>query len=183
MTKSRSTCPGASSRQPRPISASRPSIRRRKSSSARWSSRKGRFGRKNGKGFYDYPEKGGKKRLWPGLAALGGTPQDPDTIDVQELKDRFLVVQAVEAARTVAEGVVEDPREADVGSIFGFGFPPFTGGALSYIDFMGLTPFVALCDKLSKAHGDRFVPPRLVLDMAKAGETFYGRFAAASKAA
>ena len=75
---------------------------------------KGRFGRKNGKGFYDYPEKG-KKRLWPGLADIAGTQLDPDEIDVQELKERFLVVQAVEAARTVAEGVVEDPREADVG--------------------------------------------------------------------
>ena len=101
---------------------------------------------------------------------------------MQELKDRFLVVQAVEAARTVAEGVVEDPREADVGSIFGFGFPPFTGGALSYIDFMGLPQFVALCDRLSKTHGDRFVPPRLVIDMAKNGETFYGRFGPAKAA-
>ena len=144
---------------------------------------KGRFGRKNGKGFYDYPEKGGKKRLWPGLADLAGAPLDPDTIDVAELKERFLVVQAVEAARTVAEGVVEDPREADVGSIFGFGFPPFTGGALSYIDFMGLTNFVALCDKLSRKFGDRFVPPRQLLDMAKAGETYYGKFGAQAKAA
>ena len=143
---------------------------------------KGRFGRKNGKGFYDYPEKG-KKRLWPGLADIAGAPLDPDTIDVQELKDRFLVVQAVEAARTVAEGVVTDPREADVGSILGFGFPPFTGGALSYIDFMGLPQFVALCDTLSKSHGDRFVPPKLVLDMAKSGETFYGRFGAHTQAA
>jgi 3-hydroxyacyl-CoA dehydrogenase/enoyl-CoA hydratase/3-hydroxybutyryl-CoA epimerase len=143
---------------------------------------KGRFGRKNGKGFYDYPEKG-KKRLWPGLADIAGTQLDPETIDVEELKQRFLVVQAVEAARTVAEGVVTDPREADVGSIFGFGFPPFTGGALSYIDFMGLPQFVALCDKLSKKYGDRFVPPRLVIDMAKNGETFYGKFGAQAKAA
>ena len=143
---------------------------------------KGRFGRKNGKGFYDYPEKA-KKKLWPGLADMAGTPLDPDTIDVEELKHRFLVVQAVEAARTVAEGVVTDPREADVGSILGFGFPPFTGGALSYIDFMGLPQFVALCDSLSRKHGDRFVPPRLVIDMAKNGETFYGKFGAQAKAA
>ena len=143
---------------------------------------KERFGRKNGKGFYDYPEKG-KKKLWPGLADIAGKHLDPDTIDVEELKQRFLVVQAVEAARTVAEGVVTDPREADVGSILGFGFAPFTGGTLSYIDGMGLVNFVALCDKLSKSHGDRFVPPQLVLDMAKAGETFYGRFGHQAKAA
>ncbi|MFY9628182.1 MAG: 3-hydroxyacyl-CoA dehydrogenase NAD-binding domain-containing protein, partial [Methylocystis sp.] len=98
----------------------------------------GRFGRKNGKGFYDYPASG-KKTLWPGLAELAERKLDPDTLDVDELKRRFLVVQAVEAARTMAEHVVTDPREADVGSILGFGFAPFTGGAISYIDGMGLS--------------------------------------------
>ena len=72
---------------------------------------------------------------------------DPDTLDVAEMKQRLLVVQAVEAARTVEDGVITDPREADVGSIIGFGFAPFTGGALSYIDFMGTKTFVALCDQ------------------------------------
>jgi len=62
---------------------------------------------------------------------------DPDTLDIEELKQRFLVVQAVEAARTVEDHVITDMREADVGSILGFGFAPFTGGTLSYIDFMG----------------------------------------------
>ncbi|HLM39466.1 MAG TPA: FAD-dependent oxidoreductase, partial [Microvirga sp.] len=93
----------------------------------------GRFGRKNKKGFYDYPE-GGQKRLWPGLADLQRNRLDPDRVDFGELKSRLLVVQALEAARTVAEGVVADPREADVGSILGFGFAPFTGGVLSFID-------------------------------------------------
>src|SRR5690348_9041698 len=98
----------------------------------------GRFGRKNGKGFYDYPEKGkGQKSLWAGIAGLQPKHLDPDTLDVEELKQRFLVVQAVEAARTDRKSVVTDVREADVGSILGFGFAPFTGGALSYIDFMG----------------------------------------------
>ena len=135
-----------------------------------------RFGRKNGKGFYDYPQ-GGKKKLWPGLSTLAGKALDPDTIDVEELKQRFLVVQAVEAARTMAEGVVTDPREADVGSILGFGFAPFTGGAISYIDFMGTKAFVELCDRLTAKYGDRFVPPALLRDMAKTGETFYAKFA------
>ncbi|MBV9560186.1 MAG: enoyl-CoA hydratase/isomerase family protein, partial [Bradyrhizobium sp.] len=98
----------------------------------------GRFGRKNGKGFYDYPEKGrGQKSLWPGLFELQPKHLAPDTLHVEELKQRFLVVQAVEAARTVEDHVITDPREADVGSILGFGFAPFTGGTLSYIDFMG----------------------------------------------
>jgi 3-hydroxyacyl-CoA dehydrogenase / enoyl-CoA hydratase / 3-hydroxybutyryl-CoA epimerase len=135
--------------------------------------KEGRFGRKNKKGFYDYPESG-KKRLWPGLADLQPTHLDPDTIDFQELKDRLVVTQALEAARTMEEGVITDPREADVGSILGFGFAPFTGGALSCIDFMGAKAFVDLCRKLQGRHGDRFAPNKLLLDMAASGGTFYG---------
>ena len=136
----------------------------------------GRCGRKNGKGFYDYPAQGAKT-LWPGLAAFQPSKLDPDTIDIAELKQRFLVTQAAEAARVVEEGVVTDPREADVGSIIGFGFAPFTGGTLSYIDGMGAANFAALCEKLREKYGERFVPPKIVVDMASAQESFYGRFA------
>jgi 3-hydroxyacyl-CoA dehydrogenase/enoyl-CoA hydratase/3-hydroxybutyryl-CoA epimerase len=142
----------------------------------------GRFGRKNGKGFYDYPASG-KKTLWRGLAEFAEKKLDPDTLDVTELEQRFLVVQAVEAARTMAENVVTDPREADVGSILGFGFAPFTGGALSYIDGMGTNAFVALCDALTAKYGPRFAPPPLLREMAAKGETFYGRFSAEAQAA
>jgi 3-hydroxyacyl-CoA dehydrogenase/enoyl-CoA hydratase/3-hydroxybutyryl-CoA epimerase len=135
--------------------------------------KQGRYGRKNKKGFYDYPE-GGKKRLWPGLTDLQQRHLDPDTIDFQELKHRLLVTQALEAARTVEDGVITDPREADVGSILGFGFAPFTGGALSYIDFMGAKAFVDLCRKLEAKHGKRFAPNKLLLDMAANGGSFYG---------
>ncbi len=146
--------------------------------------KQGRFGRKNGKGFYDYPEKGkGKKALWPGTAALQPKQLDPDELDVEELKQRFLVVQAVEAARTVEDHVITDPREADVGSILGFGFAPYTGGTLSYIDFMGAKNFVALCHKLEAKYGSRFTPPKLLEEMAAKGETFYGRFAPKKAAA
>jgi 3-hydroxyacyl-CoA dehydrogenase/enoyl-CoA hydratase/3-hydroxybutyryl-CoA epimerase len=139
--------------------------------------KQGRFGRKNGKGFYDYPEKGkGQKSLWPSLGGLQPKHLDPDTLDVEELKQRFLVVQAVEAARTVEDHVITDPREADVGSILGFGFAPFTGGTLSYIDFMGTKKFVELCHKLEAKYGSRFTPPKLLVEMAAKGETFYGRF-------
>jgi 3-hydroxyacyl-CoA dehydrogenase/enoyl-CoA hydratase/3-hydroxybutyryl-CoA epimerase len=136
----------------------------------------GRLGRKNGKGFYDYPEKG-QKKLWPGLAAMQAHRLDPDAIDVEELKQRLLVIQALESARCFAEGVITDVREADVGSILGFGFAPFTGGTLSYIDMMGAKDFVALCRALEKKHGPRFAPNKLLLDMAEKGESFYGRFA------
>jgi 3-hydroxyacyl-CoA dehydrogenase/enoyl-CoA hydratase/3-hydroxybutyryl-CoA epimerase len=136
----------------------------------------GRLGRKNGKGFYDYPAQG-PKTLWPGLAAFQQTKLDPDTIDIALLKQRFLVTQAVEAARAIQDGVVTDPREADVGSIIGFGFAPFTGGTLSYIDGMGAANFVTLCEKLRQKYGERFAPPKIVADMAKAQESFYGRIA------
>jgi 3-hydroxyacyl-CoA dehydrogenase/enoyl-CoA hydratase/3-hydroxybutyryl-CoA epimerase len=146
--------------------------------------KRGRLGRKNGKGFYDYPEKGkGHKKLWPELSTLQPKHLDPDTLDVEELKQRFLVVQAVEAARTVEDHVIVDPREADVGSILGFGFAPFTGGTLSYIDFMGTKNFVDLCHRLEKKYGARFTPPKLLEEMAAKGETFYGRFAPKKSAA
>jgi 3-hydroxyacyl-CoA dehydrogenase/enoyl-CoA hydratase/3-hydroxybutyryl-CoA epimerase len=137
--------------------------------------KRGRYGRKNGKGFYDYPQNG-PKRLWRGLADLQPTKLDPDTIDITELKQRLLAMQALETARCIEEGVVTDMREADVGSILGFGFAPFTGGTISYIDGMGTKAFVALCTKLAKLYGDRFKPGKLLLDMAKKGETFYRRF-------
>jgi 3-hydroxyacyl-CoA dehydrogenase / enoyl-CoA hydratase / 3-hydroxybutyryl-CoA epimerase len=137
--------------------------------------KRGRLGRKNGKGFYDYPQMG-PKRLWPGLADLQPIKLDPDNISVTELKQRLLVIQALETARCIEEGVVTDVREADVGSILGFGFAPFTGGTISYIDGMGTKSFVALCGDFAKRHGARFKPPKLLLDMAKKNETFYGRF-------
>lgn len=135
----------------------------------------GRHGRKNGKGFYDYPAKPAKKHLWPELKTLY-PQQDPDTLDVEELKQRFLVVIALEAARVMEEGIVTDPREADVGSILAFGFAPYTGGALSYIDGMGVENFVALAEYLESKYGKEFAVPALLKDMAEKGETFYQRF-------
>jgi len=137
--------------------------------------KEGRLGRKNGKGFYDYPAKPAKKRLWPELKTL--YPQlDPAKVDVKELKNRYLAVIALEAARTVEEGIVTDPREADLGTILGFGFAPYTGGALSYIDSMGAKAFVDMCKVLARKYGRQFRAPKLLVEMAENGETFYGRF-------
>ncbi|TKT74231.1 3-hydroxyacyl-CoA dehydrogenase NAD-binding domain-containing protein [Aquamicrobium sp. LC103] len=135
----------------------------------------GRHGRKNGKGFYDYPAKPAKKHLWPELKDLY-PQQDPDKVDVEELKRRFLFTIALEAARVMEEGIVTDPREADVGSILAFGFAPYTGGALSYIDGIGAKKFVRLAKDLQKKYGAQFKAPKLLLDMAEKGETFYDRF-------
>ncbi len=135
----------------------------------------GRLGKKNGKGFYDYPDKPAKKHLWHGLKDMY-PQQDADSINRQEIKNRFHATIAVEAARCVEEGVVTDVREADVGSILGFGFAPFTGGALSYIDGMGTKAFVAMLEDLHSKYGDQFKPNALLLEMAKTDEKFYERF-------
>lgn len=135
----------------------------------------GRFGRKNGKGFYDYPQKPAKKKLWPGLKGL--YPQlAAEKVDYEELKQRLLVTIALEAARVMEEGIVTDPREADVGSILAFGFAPFTGGVLSYIDGIGAKKFIKIAKALQKKYGAEFKAPRLLVDMAEKGETFYQRF-------
>jgi 3-hydroxyacyl-CoA dehydrogenase/enoyl-CoA hydratase/3-hydroxybutyryl-CoA epimerase len=139
--------------------------------------KRGRLGRKNGKGFYDYPAGGGQKKLWPGLAELQPTKLDPDKIDVTELKQRLLAMQALETARCFEENVLTDVREADVGSILGFGYAPYSGGTLSYIDMMGTKAFVALCEKLAQKYGERFKPNKLLIEMAAKGESFYTRFA------
>ena len=144
--------------------------------------KRGRLGRKNGKGFYDYPQNG-RKKLWPGLVDLQPSKLDPALIDAQELKQRLLAIQALETARCVEEGVITDIREADVGSILGFGFAPFTGGTLSYIDMMGTKAFVELCKRLERSCGARFAPPKLLIDMAERGDTFYSRFASQRTAA
>jgi 3-hydroxyacyl-CoA dehydrogenase/enoyl-CoA hydratase/3-hydroxybutyryl-CoA epimerase len=133
-----------------------------------------RFGRKNGKGFYDY--QGRDKALWPGIPEVTGQPKPAEDFDVADLKQRLLVMQALETARIFEEGCLSDVREADVGSILGFGFAPFTGGTLSYIDGMGSKAFVALCERFAKAHGDRFAPNALLKEMARTDQRFYQRF-------
>ena len=122
-----------------------------------------------------------EKRLWPGLADLQKVKLDPDGIDVQELKDRLLGIQALETARCFEEKVLTDVREADVGSILGFGFAPFSGGTLSWIDMMGTKRFVALCRNLEKKYGERFTPNKLLIDLAEHDEGFYQRFAPAKR--
>jgi 3-hydroxyacyl-CoA dehydrogenase / enoyl-CoA hydratase / 3-hydroxybutyryl-CoA epimerase len=136
-----------------------------------------RLGRKNGKGFYDYPANG-PKTLWPGLKTIAGKTLDPDAIRVKDLKDRFLFTAALEATRCLFEGVVTDPREADVGSILGFGYAPYTGGTLSLIDGMGLKAFAARARELAAHYGPRFEPGDKLSAMAERGETFYGAYGA-----
>ncbi len=132
----------------------------------------GRAGRKNGKGFYDYPEKG-QKSLWPGLAEFYPSKPESEWPSVEELKKRLLYAQALDAVRCMEEGVLTAAEDGDVGGIFGLGFAPYTGGPLSLIDTVGVAKFVAECDALAQKYGGRFSPPKLLRDMAAKGETFY----------
>jgi 3-hydroxyacyl-CoA dehydrogenase/enoyl-CoA hydratase/3-hydroxybutyryl-CoA epimerase len=144
----------------------------------------GRFGRKNGKGFYDYPQDGGPKRLWQGLSELVPVQVRETTPEmVEELKTRLLYRQAVEAARCMAEGVVTDPRDADVGAILGWGFAPWTGGPLSLVEGVGARRFVETCDRLAGHYGERFAVPQALRDMAGRNEGYYAATEGAARAA
>ena len=116
-----------------------------------------RFGRKNGKGFYDYA--GRDKSAVAGARRHCAAEAGDSVRRGRAAGTGSSLVQALEAARCLEEGVVTDVREADVGSILGFGFAPFTGGTLSHIDGLGVERFVALLRGLAEKHGPRFRPP------------------------
>lgn len=132
--------------------------------------KQGRLGKKNNKGFYEYPENG-KKFLWPELFKL--YDQIEDQPDVEILKQRLLYIQALETAKCYEENVLTDVRDADIGAILGWGMAPWTGGPLSFIDMVGIKEFVAEADKLAQKYGDRFAPCKMLRDMAEKNESFH----------
>ena len=129
----------------------------------------GRTGRKGSGGFYDYPE-GGKKHLWKGLAEHFPAAAVWSNDDVRQ---RFLYVQAMETARCLEEGVLTTPEDADLGAVFGWGFPAWTGGTISYIDTVGIGAFVAEADRLAQIHGPRFLPSAWLRQRAGDNLPFY----------
>ncbi|MDT0682538.1 3-hydroxyacyl-CoA dehydrogenase NAD-binding domain-containing protein [Roseicyclus sp. F158] len=134
----------------------------------------GRMGRKSGSGFYAYEESGKRKGLWEGLEAA--YPVSEGQPEVSEVQHRLLMAQVLEAVRAFEEGVLTDIREGDVGAILGWGFAPWSGGPFSWLDIIGATRAVAICDVLEADHGTRFKAPQLLRDMAAKGESFYGRY-------
>ena len=130
----------------------------------------GRMGRKNGKGFYDYDDKG--KSLWPGLA--DHYPLRTEQPQPQDLRQRVLYVQAIEAARAMEDGVLLSPADGDVGAILGVGFPAYTGGPFSFMDGIGIAEFVREAERLAALFGPHLQPPALLKRMAAEGATFYG---------
>jgi 3-hydroxyacyl-CoA dehydrogenase/enoyl-CoA hydratase/3-hydroxybutyryl-CoA epimerase len=125
-----------------------------------------RKGRSTGSGFYDYDENGKRTGLWPGLAEhFGGHNTDVPFADLQE---RMLFAEALETVQCFDEGVLRSVPDANIGSIFGIGFPAWTGGVAQYVDGYagGVAGFVARANELADRYGERFRPPSSLVDKA-----------------
>jgi len=126
----------------------------------------GRGGKKAGAGFYEYP-KGGKKKLWPKLAEIFNS--NVEALDKDTVAKRILHRQALESYRCLDEGVLTSVIDGDIGSILGWGFPIYTGGAISYIDYYGIKQFVADCDEFKGKFGERWDVPASLRALAEKG--------------
>jgi 3-hydroxyacyl-CoA dehydrogenase/enoyl-CoA hydratase/3-hydroxybutyryl-CoA epimerase len=134
----------------------------------------GRPGRSGGAGFYEYVE-GKRTRLWPGLREHFGDPNlDPATIPLDDLKERMLFIEALEAVKCYEEGVLTSVADANIGSILGIGYPGWTGGVLQYVNQYsgGLKGFVARARELAQRYGPRFEPPQALVERAERGEEY-----------
>jgi 3-hydroxyacyl-CoA dehydrogenase/enoyl-CoA hydratase/3-hydroxybutyryl-CoA epimerase len=129
----------------------------------------GRHGRAAGGGFYDYPA-GARKTLWPGLKQF---EKPAMTVDMQDLVDRLLYRQAVETARCLQEGVLTTVHDANIGSIFGIGFPAWAGGAMQFIYGMGVDAFIARAAQLAQLHGPGFTLSPEVQDTIRRHQPLY----------
>jgi 3-hydroxyacyl-CoA dehydrogenase/enoyl-CoA hydratase/3-hydroxybutyryl-CoA epimerase len=120
----------------------------------------GRTGKSSGKGFYDYPADGSPKRLWPRLAEAFGS-RVPAPVELRDMQERLLFAGVIESVRCFDEGVLTSTADANIGSLFGIGFPPWTGGVLQYVETYsgGVTGFVARARELAARYGARFTPP------------------------
>lgn len=131
----------------------------------------GRLGKKAKAGFYEYPE-GGAKQLWPGLSEL--FPPADTQPSIEEIQKRLFYRQVLETVHCFEEGVIRTQLDADIGSILAWSFPTYTGGALSFVDFTGITNFVQESDRLADAYGERFRPTRRLRTMAERNESHFG---------
>ena len=139
-----------------------------------WMEELGRLGRKANAGFYDYDDKGKRTGIWRGVHDK--YPLADEQPDLTEVQHRLLFSQVLEAVRALEEGVLMDIREGDVGAILGWGFAPWSGGPLSWLDIIGAPYAAERCDQLEAQYGERFKCPALLREMAEKGQSFYGRF-------
>jgi 3-hydroxyacyl-CoA dehydrogenase/enoyl-CoA hydratase/3-hydroxybutyryl-CoA epimerase len=133
-----------------------------------------RGGRLAGKGFYEYDEEGKRVGLWKGLADAFPSVEDPSSISLRDLEERMMFAESLETVKCMDEGVIESVADANIGSIFGIGFPAWTGGVLQYIDGYegGAAGFVARARELAERYGERFEPPASLVEKAERGETY-----------
>jgi 3-hydroxyacyl-CoA dehydrogenase/enoyl-CoA hydratase/3-hydroxybutyryl-CoA epimerase len=131
-----------------------------------------RTGKASGAGFYDYH--GHEKLLFKGLSKYYPLAEKQPSLNT--VQKRLLNIQIIEAIRAVEDKVITDIRDADVGAIFGWGFCPWSGGPLSYVDMIGTGDFMRECDKMAREFGVRFKSPKLLKEMGKGGERFYVRY-------
>jgi len=149
----------------------------------------GRPGRLDGAGFYEY-EDGKRTRLWPGLRDAFPPMDDPSELSLKDLEERMLVIEAIETVKCLDEGVIETVADANIGSIFGIGFPGWSGGVLQYINGYedpthhpgerGLPGFVARARELAQRYGERFEPPVSLVEKAEREEIYSDEVALAS---
>ncbi|MFF1356093.1 3-hydroxyacyl-CoA dehydrogenase NAD-binding domain-containing protein [Streptomyces sp. NPDC058297] len=136
-----------------------------------------RPGRSGGAGFYEYVD-GKRAGLWPGLREHFTKPGYE--IPFEDMQERMLFSEALDTVRLLEEGVLTSVADANIGSIFGIGFPGWTGGVLQYINGYdgyagagaGLPGFVARARELAERYGERFEPTALLVEKAEKGETF-----------
>ncbi len=129
----------------------------------------GRGGRAHGGGYYEYPADG-EKFLWPEI--YNWHYNKAVSLPNDDIKDRLLFRQIVESLRCYQEGVMNNVADANIGSIMGIGFPPYTGGVLQYVNTYGLKKFATRLAVLAEKYGERFEPPQVLLDKAEKGELF-----------
>jgi 3-hydroxyacyl-CoA dehydrogenase/enoyl-CoA hydratase/3-hydroxybutyryl-CoA epimerase len=130
-----------------------------------------RVGQAKGAGFYDYDDKGKKVKTWAGLKDLFA-PDGYIDIPYEDVKDRLLFPQVLEAIRIMEEGTLTSVADGNIGSIMGIGFPPHTGGVYQCVNAYGVQAFADRAAELAAKYGEAFEPPRLLLDMAAEGGTF-----------
>ena len=133
----------------------------------------GRLGRKAKKGFYLYDESGKKGGVDESVYELLPTGSRRTEIPKEEIQRRCALALVNEAVRCVEEGIVRQPRDGDIGAVFGIGFPPFRGGPYRYVDAVGAAEIVRQLEVLNARHPGRFAPCALLLKMAHEGKRFY----------
>ncbi|MEM1159694.1 MAG: 3-hydroxyacyl-CoA dehydrogenase NAD-binding domain-containing protein [Pseudomonadota bacterium] len=142
--------------------------------------KRGRLGRKSSGGMYAYRQDGKRDGLWEGLGEIWPVADEQPALE--DVQNRLMMAQTLEAVRALEEDVLMDIREGDVGAILGWGFAPWSGGPLSWLDMMGAGKAKEICDDLTARFGERFTAPALLAEMAEKEQKFYGRFAPAEAA-